>query len=184
MFKWLFYVFVNIPFMLVAYLVTPLLPLFVGEDGTLPPYLKWFETWDARHLFFDGTGEIQSDWLQIHWLFLKPIESIPWLHLYLCRVLWLYRNCGYGFAYYVCGKEYIQEDVISTIKTNEDGLLKIEMWVGDLFRRSGFIPYSIFNNNLGFDYYLGWKLQAADDCPTGKPIKAMIAMRINPLKGK
>lgn len=183
MIKWIIFASANFLFMLIALLLNPFVLLFVKENGSFPSFLKWFETWDAPHLFFDGTGEIQADWLDTHWLFLKHFKSIPWFHLYLCRLLWLYRNCGYGFAYYICGKDYIQEDVVSTSIADETGYLKVRMSVGDLFRWSGYVPYSIFGNKIGFDYYLGWKLKAANDNPPGKPIRAMIAMRINPWMG-
>lgn len=170
--------------MLIALFLNPIVIFFVKEDGTLPSCLKWFETWDARHLFFDGTGEIQGDWLENHWLFLRPFLSFPKLHLCLCRLLWLYRNCGYGFAYYVCGADYNRHYIISHAVSSPEGLIHVymESYQDKVFRYSGFYPYKLFNYKFGFDYYLGWKLQDGTEEPDGKS-RAMIAMRINPFKG-
>ena len=184
LFRYLILLPFNFLFMLVALIFNPLVIFFIKEDGTFPPFLCWFETWDARHLFFDGSGEIQADWLDIHWKFLRPLLSYPKVHLYLCRLLWLYRNCGYGFAYYVCGATYNRHYIISRTYTSPEGALDVymESYFDSVFRRSGFYPYKLFNYKFGFDYYVGWKLQAGTGESDGRS-RAMFAMRINPFKG-
>lgn len=162
--------------MLLCYLLNPLVILFVKNDGTLPSLLRWFETQDAPHLFFDGTGEIQSDWLDNHWLFLKKLEKYPRLHLYLCRLLWLYRNTGYGFAYEICGVDYSPSE--TQFLTYSDNKQSIQIGINKNSFKFTITKVYPFCSSLSLDIYIGWKLSQ-----TGEKQRAMYAMNINPFKG-
>jgi len=81
----------------VGYFINPLLPIIADSDGNLPSWLRWFQTYDST---LDGTEP-------------RFIESTSWLRTdgvaknfictYILRVMWLYRNNAYGFAYSVLG---------------------------------------------------------------------------------
>lgn len=53
-------------------------PLFITSDGDLPQWLKWAATFDSK-LADDGRDTYRK------------------------RVAWLYRNCAYGWSYWVLG---------------------------------------------------------------------------------
>ena len=82
---------------LMGYLLNPILPIFADSDGNLPSWLRWFQTYDST---LDGQEP-------------RFIESTSWLRTdgvaknaictYILRVMWLYRNNAYGFAYSILG---------------------------------------------------------------------------------
>lgn len=69
---------------LTGYILAPILPAFASPDGWLPWWLKWFQTPDNP---LDGDAGFKADHA------MTPT--------YLRRVLWLYRNPAYGFAWTV-----------------------------------------------------------------------------------
>ena len=92
------YLILDIVANLTGYLINPVLPLFANSDGDLPKCLSWFQTYDST---LDGT-EIRfisaTSWLRDS---LGEPSSV--LNRYILRVMWLYRNNAYGFAYSVLG---------------------------------------------------------------------------------
>ena len=79
---------------LTGYCINPILPIFADNEGNLPSWLRWFQTYDDT---LDGKEP-------------RFIESTSWLRgskncicTYVLRVMWLYRNNAYGFAYSVLG---------------------------------------------------------------------------------
>lgn len=78
-------------------------PIFAFWPVNLPYYLRWFQTYDADLNGFQPDGRIESRFItQTRWLRdgLTPKNSVC---AYFCRLVWLYRNNAYGFAYTVLG---------------------------------------------------------------------------------
>lgn len=95
--RFLIYLTLDFTVNLIGYCINPILPIFADSDGNLPSWLRWFQTYDST---LDGTEP-------------RFIESTSWLRTdgiaknfictYILRVMWLYRNNAYGFAYSVLG---------------------------------------------------------------------------------
>ena len=95
--RFLIYFILDITVNLIGYCINPFLPIFADSEGNLPSWLRWFQTYDST---LDGTEP-------------RFIESTSWLRdgnvaknaicTYVLRVMWLYRNNAYGFAYSVLG---------------------------------------------------------------------------------
>jgi hypothetical protein len=95
--RFLIYFLADIAVNLIGYCINPLLPILADSEGNLPSWLRWFQTYDST---LDGQEP-------------RFIESTSWLRdgdvaknalcTYILRVMWLYRNNAYGFAYSVLG---------------------------------------------------------------------------------
>lgn len=79
-------------------------PALADPVGNLPRRLRWFQTHDAT---LDGVGVgggIEPRFIRATaWLRGDTGEPKNAACRFLCRVLWLYRNNAYGFAYAVLG---------------------------------------------------------------------------------
>ena len=79
-------------FLILAVLVTPILPLFASKEGWLPRWLWWFQTPDepldgdngfkTEHAWFKGeqTG-LKQYWNRCHWLWRNPAYGWDWIVL-------------------------------------------------------------------------------------------------------
>lgn len=76
--------------MVVCWILSPLLPLFVNEEGYLPRYLSWFQTDDNPM-----TGEGQFDHLPRYWQIVR----------------WAMRNPAYGFAWNVLAANIPEDEI-------------------------------------------------------------------------
>ena len=95
--RFLIYFLADFTVNLIGYCINPILPIFADSEGNLPSWLRWFQTYDST---LDGQEP-------------RFIESTSWLRdgnvaknaicTYVLRVMWLYRNNAYGFAYSVLG---------------------------------------------------------------------------------
>ncbi len=114
---------------LICYLTNWFVVLFADEEGELPFIFKGWQTWDDSldvdwfvketvpsilHYDFDNKYTryySSSDSLRTvnrvrMYTALKEGASFSILERiqrYCCRVLWLYRNCGYGFSFWLFG---------------------------------------------------------------------------------
>lgn len=78
-------------------------PLFAFWPVNLPRRLRWFQTHDADLNGVGFSGGIEPRFLrQTSWL-RNNDQPKNRLCAYLCRVMWLYRNNAYGFAYDILG---------------------------------------------------------------------------------
>lgn len=71
---------------LTCWVLSPILPLFAIGRETLPNWLSWFQTPDAP---LDGDSGFQKLYLPEKW------------PRYIRRMMWLWRNPSYGFAWTV-----------------------------------------------------------------------------------
>jgi hypothetical protein len=115
--------------MIVCYITNPLVLLFCDEEGELHGFLNYWQTWDdscnprffvvekvPAFLRYDYDRHYEEWWGTTPELeqygrsrcFAKLIDgnftAKERLQRYACRVLWLTRNCGYGFSFYWFGK--------------------------------------------------------------------------------
>lgn len=85
----LLYLPVNLAVTVIAWLLTPALPLFASEAGWLPQWLWWFQTPDNS---IDGDNAFNTP---------SKHPIITRLPRYIRRALWLIRNPSYGFNWTV-----------------------------------------------------------------------------------
>lgn len=68
--------------------------LFASEDGWLPRWLSWFQTFDAT---------LDSGWKDNYAGYTMPSSALGrWWQ----RTKWLYRNPAYGFSYWALGRAF------------------------------------------------------------------------------
>ena len=128
MIKWILYCIIDILFNLICYITNPFVLLFANEVGELPKIFKLWENWDdgldiewmiTEHRVpkfaeydFNRHYKYYTDWeaKKYHGREKGFVELLdPNFTLkerfqrYICRLVWLYRNCAYGFSYYVTG---------------------------------------------------------------------------------
>ena len=172
-----------------AYILNPIIVLFADKDGWLPKWLSWYQTFDQS---LDNTQE----WVEEKWpsVAFKPSDSkiVHMIKRYCQRVCWVYRNCAYGFAYYVCGFD------TDSGKLNYKGdcpfdddlhTSKIFVWEkGKHFWNAHWcfrMNLAYFNNDIHNGYlrvYLGWKMVGKVENPRETSERCMLAMHINPFR--
>lgn len=123
MFRYLVYLLLQLCCMAVCYLTNWLVILFADKQGELPGILRLWQTWDDT---LDNKTDIarlpaclQYNW-DAHYIqrhrteygrirytetLIKPFSLVEKMKRYCCRVHWLYRNCGYGFEFYIFGRD-------------------------------------------------------------------------------
>ncbi len=142
-------------------------PLFADDQGNLPPWLKWFQTFDASLDAGWQDGYLDPSWGE------TPFKR------YLARVYWLYRNPAQGFDYWPFGLPFdtTQWRVIRYIDTPEQVLF---VAIGN-----GFNIY--YHGRFGMAK-LGWKAwnywQGRDwrNTPWGPQWRVPLCCSINPFK--
>ena len=196
---WLIYFLLSLVCMILCYITNPIAVLFANEDGELPGILKYWQTWDnstaCRESVECAPKFLQYDWAK-HYCeykdsdaYLKTVNRERWycvcidhnftawerIQRYLCGVLWLTRNCSYGFAFYLLGLN-ISPNL--EIKTSENTIFVREIFTDGLFGAFMYkntapifsaCGYTVHWNNL-----LGWKI----DTDAKYDTRAMIANRI------
>lgn len=103
------------------FLLNWIVAAFADVSGNLPRALKWFQTFDApldqgainrRDELIAGVGDT--------WAAFNP-NPVSWFQRYKNRALWLFRNTGYGFDYYLLGVQWHPEEwrVVRFVNTPE-----------------------------------------------------------------
>ena len=95
--RFLIYFLADFTVNLIAYCIDPFLPLFADSEGNLPSNLRWFQTYDST---LDGKEPrfiAATSWLR------DGDVAKNFICTYILRVMWLYRNNAYGFAYSILG---------------------------------------------------------------------------------
>jgi len=163
---------INIFVTLVAYALSPILPLFADSNGWLPSCLWWFQTPDAS---IDGDSGWQNTTRH------PFVNKLP---RYFRRVLWLIRNPSYGFNCTVLATKPLPEGFISygNLKISDKGVWGANFaYVKNTqyFVVRAYCP-TIFGKCLKFRF--GWNLATALDSNqyVGERIKYVFTC--NPLK--
>lgn len=168
--------------MLLCYLTNWIVVLFADEEGELPGVLRLWQTWDDT---LDNAADIQRlpavlryDWSDHYvqrWMceqgrtryleaLIKPFTVTERIKRYFCRVHWLYRNCGYGFAYYLFGME--ARPPFSVCESDDMYFISGNPWAFKCTRA--------ITDNWRWEIYLGWKIQRRVE----HPHRAMLALRL------
>ena len=198
--KWLLLAILDVLFNIIAYITNPLVVLAASEYGNLPWLLTWWDNYDDcmdvewflkeghvpswavydydKHYKFHDSNE----GLRTRGIAKSYVDILDWnftlkerLQRYVCRVLWLYRNCAYGFSYYVTGVDVCKADIVKIKTEEQDGYIYYVTdyaWVYKDERPSFF--------GLRWDNFLGWKMQAV----TEDVERCMLAFRITPFDKK
>ena len=129
MLLYVLYCIVDLLFNLIAYLTNPIIILFANEVGELPNWARWWANWDDgldvdwmvyehhvpkfaeydfnKHYKYHSAYETKQtkgvycgyvDLLDPNFTLKERFQR------YVCRLVWIYRNCAYGWSYYVTGR--------------------------------------------------------------------------------
>lgn len=184
--RYLLYAVLQIICMILCYLTNWLVVLFSDEEGELSGILHLWQTWDDT---LDNPSFINDSlpkFLNYGWYshyekysivdkynrkvykerLIKGFTVKDRLKRYICRVLWLYRNCGYGFAYYIFGRNITQPIHVSYKDKRYYAVDYNGVWV---FKNDSHIV-----GNWYWKIYLGWKI----DIHSTVNHRAMIATRL------
>lgn len=128
---WLLKLIPSVSIELLAKAASPILALFCGADGWLPPWLSWFSTPDNS---CDGDETHRSKWR----------GSDP-LHSWMRRTAWLFRNSAYGFNLWIGFHS----------KNGDIRILRGNPNVGDRTGVSGSVHYKVLRNGrlVAFQHY-------------------------------
>lgn len=147
---------------LIGYCLNPFLAFW---PTNLPKRLRWFQTHDADLNGVGLGGGIEPRFVrQTRW-FRNGEEPKNPLCAYLCRVVWLYRNNAYGFAYEVLGAvgpfvmlTWFGDPTVTNRAPAKAGFC-FERWMGDkpYFRFWWVKPWGF---GKCWEANIGWKITA------------------------
>lgn len=203
MLKWLLYVILADICTIFCYITNPIAVLFANEEGELDGFWKYWQTWDDsldvdfmvkevvpsifRYDFdskyisgFEITPELSAVNRKKGCVQLREGATFTLkerIQRYFCRVLWLTRNCSYGFAFWWFGvnvagntlKAKIDKADRKFFYDDTDNPLFAVWTYKDSSRICGILGYDVF-----FNTYLGWKINEDETVLT----RCMIANRI------
>lgn len=180
---WIIYAPLQLVCTVLCYLTNWLVVFFADDNGELPGVLRLWQTWDDT---LDNKTDIgrmpsflQYDW-DAHYLqgkvteegqiryveqLVKPFTVVERIKRYFCRCHWLYRNCAYGFAFYVFGRK-VTPPIKQTIGNDWYFCHQEFTWA--------FKCEKEIKNGWRWKIYLGWKIQRTLECEH----RTMIANRI------
>ena len=177
---WFLYAPINLLFMVICYILNPLVVLFADSGGNLPRWLSWFQTPDS---ILDKSPK----WVAENWPMLVIKDDWQswrkYLYKYLQRVAWLYRNTGYGFSCSVLRYKGSMENLIVR-GIPKPGELNPGFWFAydetvSLWRR-GWCIYGYYRYSQSSKWYLrvylGWKFHNSGIT------QRMFALHINPFR--
>nr|DAP90985.1 MAG TPA: Envelope protein [Caudoviricetes sp.] len=195
--------------MVLCMLTNPIVVLFCDKYGNLPRIFRLWQTYDNcldidwmiyenkvpkifqydfnKHYKYYMESKNNDEMIPGHVVILDDNFTIKErIQRYFCRVLWLYRNCAYGFAYNLLGIEFIgkQQYVLENSRGNGK-----ELFVSYLQNPKGLKRYfsvkckeiwvcPIIDKKFRMDIYMGWKLSGTQNYTNKK--RAMLAIRISP----
>ena len=155
--RFLIYFILDLTINLVGFTINPILPIFADSDGNLPTWLRWFQTYDDT---LDGKEP-------------RFIESTSWLRTdgvaknfictYVLRVMWLYRNNAYGFAYSILGAKLPFNTLVRKGTNTSDRAPAIEGSYFTVFEDAEGTQYFQYKfvkdrgNGKCFEASIGWK---------------------------
>ena len=198
--KWAFLAIIDLLFNAVCYLTNPVVLLFADELGNLPKIFLWWANWDdhldvdwmvyEHHVpkwaeyDFNKHYKYHDEWdaektIGMHRGYVELLDpdftTKERLQRYVCRLVWMYRNCAYGFSYYVTGVDVNGMDVVERKTYKEDGYMFKETSYAWVLRYNG----ESFIKNHHWKIFLGWKMQSVSPM---KRERCMLAFCINPWK--
>lgn len=195
MILWFIYFLLSLVSMVLCYPTNPFVVPFADINGELHGMLKYWQTWD-NSVFCRESVEFAPKFLQYNWAkhytehkdsdeYLKSVNRERWyvtcidpnftlwerVQRYCCGVLWLTRNCSYGFAFYLLG--YTAVPPID-VETSENTIrAKERNGEGWMYKNTAKI-FSLFGWEVHWNNLLGWKLDTDAQFDT----RSMIANRV------
>lgn len=181
--KWCIMVPFQIIMMLIGYLTNWFVVLFSNEVGELPSIFKYWQTWDST---LDNKEYVEKNCFSImrynysEYYEEKKImltkynrdkriaikkKDLPFkdrIKRYFCRVFWLYRNCGYGFAFYWFGIDTVGNDIKYIIETGRDNPNRT-FFAYETGHSLWTTPWTLYskariNSWCKWNIYIGWKI--------------------------
>lgn len=149
----------------------------------VPKFLKY--DYDNKYEEYEDTTDELKKYNRTRWFVrLKPGAKFTFkerVQRYFCRVLWLTRNCAYGWAFFVFGKEANAKN-LKFVKRKDDGKGHYYYIAYDPTKSILVRPWVIkvedypIIGKLATNCYLGWKISLDTDRET----LCMIANRVVP----
>ena len=207
--KWFIYAPLMLLFKIFCYLTNPIAVLFANEVGEIKGPFRYWKTWDDtldskfmmtevvpekypsldygwsdKYEFYQDTETLKEYGYAIDKVRLKPgatFTAKEKLKRYFCRLLWIYRNCGYGFAFYALGADgYLTN--LKCVANKNDGQVGEFVFYYDRTKSIFTRPWTLrfYQHVFGSIYitgYLGWKIPLWH---TENRFHCMIAHRIVP----
>ena len=194
---------------LLCLVTNPIVVLFCDKYGNLPKIFRLWQTYDNcldvdwmisegvvpkvfrydfnKHYKYYPESKTNDEMIPGHVIILDDDFTLKEkVQRYFCRVLWLYRNSAYGFAYKLLGITYtgIHQYVLENDQTKGK-----QIFVSFLEDSCGADRYfsvksteywtcPIIEKRFRFGIYLGWKLSGNQEYTND--IRAMLAIRISP----
>lgn len=177
MIKWIILAPFALAITLLCYILNPIVVLFADSDSELHGFLKNFQTWD-NSLTPSDIVKIFPEWLSDFWhehyiettLELPEYNRIRWvtpcwndefniidrLRRYVCRTLWLTRNCAYGFFFYP-PFGVMPSDLVKDGKW-EYNTNKGKLW-GEFAYKNSDLAFKVGEYSFYYNIYIGWKLE-------------------------
>lgn len=191
--------------MIICYVTNPIVVLFADEVGELKGFLHYWQTWDdsldsefmmkevvpnslyGKFINYDWDSKYESykdtETLKEYGHVIDKVRlregatfsTKERIQRYFCRVLWIMRNCGYGFAFYMFGASGDIKDVKVVSQEGNEKLNAYDTNSNWLTRNWSYKFYEKLFGNVYVAGYLGWKIPIWHD--EGK-YKAMIVNRV------
>lgn len=190
--------------MLLCYLTNPFVILLADEEGEIKnKFFHLWQTWDSsldnqhyieEYAFKCIRYDFSKYYIQEEVPLYEGNNRLKWkstlinpnftttdrIKRYLCRLCWVYRNCSYGFSYYLFSVETVPSK-LKYIYRNEtkDGKTYIVYETGHSLWNTPWAYYSNMKINKYIEWcnYLGWKIVREPE-DSDKKFKCMIANRI------
>lgn len=196
---WFIYFLLSLVFMILCYLTNPMVVPFCDINGELPWFLHYWQTWD-NSVFCKESVDCAPSFLKYDWdkhyeehldsdAYLHSVNRQRWyvtckdpnftfverLKRYCCGVLWLTRNCSYGFAFYLLGLNIAPT---LEIKESENTIFVREvlgkgLYGAWMYKNTAPI-FTLWGWTVRWNNLLGWKIDTSAQYDT----RAMIANRI------
>ncbi len=204
----------DILFNIIAYLTNPIVVLFANEVGELPAIFTWWANWDDgldidwmvdegivpkifcydfhRHYKYHSPQEsMKIRGIYVGYVDLLDPNFTLWerVQRYFCRLWWIYRNCAYGWSYYVTGK-VIDGSKVITVRSDRskgnDYFGYYKYWLTHepfcYFLETNWNPKNIsWLKWTGIDHtfcvkvFLGWKFQYIKSTETKRAMLVIFA---------
>lgn len=199
--KYILYCILEIIFTIIAYITNPIVILFANEVGELPHLFRWWANWDdgldvewmvtehqvprfaeydfCRHYKYYTEWEAEKiTGRHCGFVILLDPHFTLWerFQRYICRLTWIYRNCGYGFSYYVTGVDVDGADIVKTEDISTEHY-RFQVYYTDY---AWMIRYDKpWCKWFRWRIFLGWKMQGVDSTETQR---CMLALFISPFR--
>nr|DAT20528.1 MAG TPA: Envelope protein [Caudoviricetes sp.] len=193
--KWLVLCGANLLCMALCYLTNWFVVLFADKYGNLPKIFKLWQTYDncldvAWMIYENNVPKFARYDFNKHYLYHFESKGDGYMipgyvdliddnftlkerfQRYVCRCAWLYRNCGYGFAYYIFGKTVNPSDVKVCVN-EKDFFVAIDTKNKIFCIKDDRRWCRLFKKSI----YLGYKFISANGAK--HPLRCMLANRIN-----